>query len=108
MIRRPPRSTRTDTLFPYTTRFRSDAGQQQRRRRQADAGGPLCLRGCPCGCWGGKRRRTHRRTITGTAEPRHVDKPAAGPPERGGESPVRLGRGGIGLAAGRVSAEEVG
>src|SRR3546814_3188232 len=28
MIRRPPRSTRTDTLFPYTTLFRS--------RRQAD------------------------------------------------------------------------
>src|SRR3546814_5385615 len=24
MIRRPPRSTRTDTLFPYATRFRSD------------------------------------------------------------------------------------
>src|SRR3546814_3277061 len=23
MMRRPPRSTRTDTLFPYTTRFRS-------------------------------------------------------------------------------------
>src|SRR3546814_18412124 len=23
MLRRPPRSTRTDTLFPYTTRFRS-------------------------------------------------------------------------------------
>src|SRR3546814_5754795 len=26
MIRRPPRSTRTDTLFPYTTLFRSKAG----------------------------------------------------------------------------------
>src|SRR3546814_7756018 len=26
MIRRPPRSTRTDTLFPYTTLFRSPAG----------------------------------------------------------------------------------
>src|SRR3546814_18401632 len=26
MIRRPPRSTRTDTLFPYTTLFRSDGG----------------------------------------------------------------------------------
>src|SRR3546814_9303001 len=26
MIRRPPRSTRTDTLFPYTTLFRSIAG----------------------------------------------------------------------------------
>src|SRR3546814_4209898 len=30
MIRRPPRSTRTDTLFPYTTLFRS-----QRSRRWA-------------------------------------------------------------------------
>src|SRR3546814_5598026 len=27
MIRRPPRSTRTDTLFPYTTLFRSAAGR---------------------------------------------------------------------------------
>src|SRR3546814_6223074 len=27
MIRRPPRSTRTDTLFPYTTLFRSAPGQ---------------------------------------------------------------------------------
>src|SRR3546814_15237770 len=26
MIRRPPRSTRTDTLFPYTTLFRSPRG----------------------------------------------------------------------------------
>src|SRR3546814_19413395 len=26
MIRRPPRSTRTDTLFPYTTLFRSIVG----------------------------------------------------------------------------------
>src|SRR3546814_2113079 len=29
MIRRPPRSTRTDTLFPYTTLFRSSAGHWQ-------------------------------------------------------------------------------
>src|SRR3546814_9648386 len=28
MIRRPPRSTRTDTLFPYTTLFRSHAAQR--------------------------------------------------------------------------------
>src|SRR3546814_61817 len=27
MIRRPPRSTRTDTLFPYTTLFRSARGE---------------------------------------------------------------------------------
>src|SRR3546814_10446689 len=28
MIRRPPRSTRTDTLFPYTTLFRSPPGEK--------------------------------------------------------------------------------
>src|SRR3546814_9919773 len=28
MLRRPPRSTRTDTLFPYTTLFRSPDGGQ--------------------------------------------------------------------------------
>src|SRR3546814_18133708 len=32
MIRRPPRSTRTDTLFPYTTLFRSEP----RRRLEGD------------------------------------------------------------------------
>src|SRR3546814_1156964 len=31
MIRRPPRSTRTDTLFPYTTLFRSIMGNEQCR-----------------------------------------------------------------------------
>src|SRR3546814_8713400 len=30
MIRRPPRSTRTDTLFPYTTLFRSTSKRQSR------------------------------------------------------------------------------
>src|SRR3546814_13135604 len=29
MIRRPPRSTRTDTLFPYTTLFRSPVPQER-------------------------------------------------------------------------------
>src|SRR3546814_1640525 len=48
MIRRPPRSTRTDTLFPYTTLFRSgnkipealegDRTGEARRALQADAG----------------------------------------------------------------------
>src|SRR3546814_10129992 len=33
MIRRPPRSTRTDTLFPYTTLFRSSRAMRRRRRR---------------------------------------------------------------------------
>src|SRR3546814_2542296 len=33
MIRRPPRSTRTDTLFPYTTLFRSIWGPTNRGSR---------------------------------------------------------------------------
>src|SRR3546814_15203457 len=41
MIRRPPRSTRTDTLFPYTTLFRSlpddPLDHPPRRGRQAEA-----------------------------------------------------------------------
>src|SRR3546814_14200691 len=38
MIRRPPRSTRTDTLFPYTTLFRSH-GDRQRVDQRRDRGG---------------------------------------------------------------------
>src|SRR3546814_6466368 len=36
MIRRPPRSTRTDTLFPYTTLFRSFEGGQVTNASFAD------------------------------------------------------------------------
>src|SRR3546814_20994519 len=32
MIRRPPRSTRTDTLFPYTTLFRSAETETDKRK----------------------------------------------------------------------------
>src|SRR3546814_12637009 len=39
MIRRPPRSTRTDTLFPYTTLFRSHGAAAQRRLLAADRHG---------------------------------------------------------------------
>src|SRR3546814_3779847 len=41
-IRRPPRSTRTDTLFPYTTLFRSRA-----RRCRTAARGPARMRRSP-------------------------------------------------------------
>src|SRR3546814_12708486 len=51
MIRRPPRSTRTDTLFPYTTLFRSPrpakrllikGDSDQQRPQRADAA-PYCI-----------------------------------------------------------------
>src|SRR3546814_15593754 len=38
MIRRPPRFTRTDTLFPYTTLFRSGEVQRIVERRLVEAG----------------------------------------------------------------------
>src|SRR3546814_10743788 len=44
MIRRPPRSTRTDTLFPYTTLFRS----WFHFRVTGAAGGPVTLRILNC------------------------------------------------------------
>src|SRR3546814_1977067 len=54
MIRRPPRSTRTDTLFPYTTLFRSSA---RRRRTYARYGTTPRL-----------RRRTRARSEEHTSE----------------------------------------
>src|SRR3546814_1567081 len=47
MIRRPPRSTRTDTLFPDTTLFRSDVAHRgsPRRRRRLQGTAPRFLQG---------------------------------------------------------------
>src|SRR3546814_9250562 len=44
MIRRPPRSTRTDTLFPYTTLFRSSRLQIAHVARLRDGGHQAGLR----------------------------------------------------------------
>src|SRR3546814_10090540 len=41
MIRRPPRSTRTDTLFPYTTLFRSAATAVREAPAAPPAAAPL-------------------------------------------------------------------
>src|SRR3546814_2922911 len=43
MIRRPPRSTRTDTLFPYTTLFRSDVADHRPVAVDRDALGDQVL-----------------------------------------------------------------
>src|SRR3546814_4878724 len=40
MIRRPPRSTRTDTLFPYTTLFRSSPSKRGMHRSHDFLGNP--------------------------------------------------------------------
>src|SRR3546814_8829018 len=53
MIRRPPGSTRTDTLFPYTTLFRSEAQGWQFARGCASIGSASWS---TCGGWGGPAR----------------------------------------------------
>src|SRR3546814_11605159 len=72
MIRRPPRSTRTDTLFPYTTLFRSVQG----RARRACRGGGQDARRRPREGDGRDRARRRRR--------RHPDRRKADghPPRR--------------------------
>src|SRR3546814_6873233 len=66
MIRRPPRSTRTDTLFPDTTLFRSGAGRRVLgkpprgagcafRYRQVRHGSALCHRPHLAAAVGGER-----------------------------------------------------
>src|SRR3546814_13335923 len=56
MIRRPPRSTRTDTLFPYTTLFRSA------RRSVGGAGNRGAHGSTAHGQRAGQRRRNTRRS----------------------------------------------
>src|SRR3546814_7683086 len=81
MIRRPPRSTRTDTLFPYTTLFRSRSQARiplSHREctpcRPAPSAVPnTCAqsgRGCRCGCWWRcwRSSRTDRRSEEHTSE----------------------------------------
>src|SRR3546814_11503966 len=69
MIRRPPRSTRTDTLFPYTTLFRSS-----RPTRRPFA--PTWSRGRPSGSCGLAEQealdRDARSELHGAAEPASV------------------------------------
>src|SRR3546814_998354 len=55
MIRRPPRSTRTDTLFPYTTLFRSvvgaplEKGQENPNAMEIQPNVPVLLSSNQCG-----------------------------------------------------------
>src|SRR3546814_11779257 len=98
MIRRPPRSTRTDTLFPYTTLFRSrsdsaatgtgaDAGRDRRHHRRGPGNGEVA----PALRDGQAARAAWRcRMNTGTRHP--DDRGALTPEERAlADRPARLG-----------------
>src|SRR3546814_12088134 len=94
MIRRPPRSTRTDTLFPYTTLFRSAGTAGRAGRRPAPRPGSCFRRGYPRPLRGGGRcgdpcpARLWRRSQPPRA--RHDDDAGGGRGRAGGEdAPAR-------------------
>src|SRR3546814_9803600 len=64
MIRRPPRSTRTDTLFPYTTLFRSPLRRMLR--------GPLGA------AWQARASATYTKAVAATRVAAEAGKAAAG------------------------------
>src|SRR3546814_11525754 len=93
MIRRPPRSTRTDTLFPYTTLFRSPERPRPLARRRLCRAGEEWQGGRPCGAEGrrvvgerGAYRRRRRLRLSGAGARAH------GIPGQGGEERDRRRR----------------
>src|SRR3546814_11234142 len=68
MLRRPPRSTRTDTLFPYTTLFRSGRFGTPRRPGPRELGFRLscCSSRPPAGTLGKVVGAVHRTAATDT------------------------------------------
>src|SRR3546814_20439560 len=88
MIRRPPRSTRTDTLFPYTTLFRSIEGR-------ADDGGIFAQAV-------DMRDRKVRRREAGEYARLAFDRMRPGQEGTGRLAPQDIGRGPRGHAEGRV------
>src|SRR3546814_9800938 len=82
MIRRPPRSTRTDTLFPYTTLFRSRP-LRRRWRRAGRRGGARTGAQYPPPPRAARRRRRRPRAVQGFRPQR----PAV-PPDRGRGRPA--------------------
>src|SRR3546814_7345375 len=71
MIRRPPRSTRTDTLFPDTTLFRSDDGGGMAGAANRMVGGIVSYVGWPNG------RGAAGRSLCQVGTPRLASNPVA-------------------------------
>src|SRR3546814_5238711 len=75
MSRRPPRSTRTDTLFPYTTLFRS-AVRVRRAAMVSIAPGQLRRLWCGgdrAGGHDGRQRHNHTHDLLTHTLPPHID-----------------------------------
>src|SRR3546814_7483741 len=99
MIRRPPRSTRTDTLFPYTTLFRSALAAHQPARH-----GPRRI--AASGLHGGNdREETDLIGAEAGAAGLVIDDGAAGLPAESSKCCVERHQGGPGLSAADLAVE---
>src|SRR3546814_2467488 len=97
MILRPPRSTRTYTLFPFTTLFRSNIYERYSCSRWLSCLAPPRRRRCACGCgWA---------CFPATAAPRKTHGGAMGIPWRQGGGRRNAGSGAGPGVEGRRSEE---
>src|SRR3546814_16208397 len=99
MIRRPPRSTRTDTLFPYTTLFRSE-----RRLLARSCADDRWRRPAPCKGPAGGLEGLETRTAARRRPPHDLKRPH--PYRHGGRSRRRAG--GLDTRFERTEASRVG
>src|SRR3546814_13003392 len=93
MIRRPPRSTRTDTLFPYTALFRSAACSAAAGIQAAAAPASFAPR------WSSQGRKRLVTAVTAGGAPVRSDGPPAGIAAGGRQAIASSRRGGPGLPA---------
>src|SRR3546814_20916885 len=103
MIRRPPRSTLTDTLFPYTTLFRSRASRKAARHRARGQNGRRVRRRA------GRRFSWSYRALSElSGEGEEAVAPCSGDGEQRGAVEERADRGEKqqGLPAGEMPAEQ--
>src|SRR3546814_12724459 len=100
MIRRPPRSTLTDTLFPYTTLFRSEQLHVVALLRPMLLADDVLLTGLSC------HEPIPSSSVSSLAPPPHPGPLPAGERERYGNPLAPLGRG-RGPRSGRVRGNRV-
>src|SRR3546814_15672832 len=107
MIRRPPRSTRTDTLFPDTTLFRSyrmftSRAEYRLRLRADNADQRLTAKGVAIGCVGAVRAQAFARKAAALEAARAVMRERALTPNEAAAHDISLNADGVRRSAHRL------